>query len=197
MNEKDWDTISWCPRKLVTFPFIYSIYLEWKGLRQRVHMNMPKQRIIDTTNLFYIPWMKRIETTPSRKKETQEPSSVSINLFYIPWMKRIETSRVSPLPMVLLLYLFYIPWMKRIETCFYLLRKYSPSKFVYLFYIPWMKRIETVYIPSTSKICTLSILYTLNEKDWDSLQLFLCKEAHLQSILYTLNEKDWDPYFIS
>jgi len=43
-----------------------------------------------------------------------------------------------------------------------------------------------------------SILYTLNEKDWDKILEFLQFQQELLllhlyvSILYTLNEKDWD-----
>jgi len=97
-------------------------------------------------------------------------------------------------------YLFYIPWMKRIEThiakdnsCI------SVSYCIYSIYLEWKGLRRTGSLLHVEDLCSPledeSILYTLNEKDWDLFTLITYKVSILPwiiSILYTLNEKDWD-----
>ncbi len=124
---------------------IYSIYLEWKGLRLfRVSLfviNSIQQEISILYTLNEKDWDNIISI--------QEMSPVWMNLFYIPWMKRIETKFLYLIDQHWSPDLFYIPWMKRIETkiLFNLFKVFWvflwPS--FDLFYIPWMKRIETSF----------------------------------------------------
>ncbi len=119
--------------------------------------------------------------------------------------------------------------MKRIETFIYNLELYSDvSQSIYSIYLEWKGlrqffedtfvwylrffwiysiylewkglrhrlRLRTSCVPCRSP---LSILYTLNEKDWDRF-IYVCgveSQRHVifLSILYTLNEKDWDYVF--
>ena len=119
LNEKDWDFLAAKALALLDLS-IYSIYLEWKGLRHFLTNSYELALFITYLNLFYIPWMKRIET------DNQER-----------WH---SSPAYPPIP---------------------------------------------------------SILYTLNEKDWDPFCNATCGGvAGISSILYTLNEKDWDTHLL-
>jgi len=145
---------------------IYSIYLEWKGLRLFFFKTFSAgaEGFISKESILY---------TLNEKDWDLIANPISMrssrNLFYIPWMKRIET-----FPSVIVCY------------------KLNPTRDIYSIYLEW-KGLRQYYFYTGNESCmNESILYTLNEKDWDEISLFNWSTLISWSILYTLNEKDWD-----
>jgi len=80
------------------------------------------------------------------------------------WLRR---RRINDHEWLLMTIILYLEW-KGLRPRLGYIRIYS---LWYLFYIPWMKRIETgilcTFTAEKNTCYHRSILYTLNEKDWD------------------------------
>jgi len=205
LNEKDWDFVVYPFVRINHFNSLSILYTlnekDWDDNNPHSTSNFIWSKIsLTPTNLFYIPWMKRIETlllVKDKSYSIQLPNSIysiylewkglrryilfvycprlmiAIYSIYLEWKGLRQYSDATQSNLVAVpLHLFYIPWMKRIETLLLSIVKIKiPAFHRHLFYIPWMKRIETRYInvPFLFLYMLLieSILYTLNEKDWD------------------------------
>jgi len=100
-------------------------------------------------------------------------SIVALYLFYIPWMKRIETcthgdlSNAGVLLLPWQIYSIYLEW-KGLRLFFHLLERHT-RRCIYSIYLEWkgLRPFDRNWSCILQVRLKVSILYTLNEKDWD------------------------------
>jgi len=173
---------------------IYSIYLEWKGLRQ-IHICLWRRESTPCNFLIYSIYLEWKGLRLCFFLDTLcwvllVPKSILYTLNEKDWDFQLIPQNNSKYTVLNFIYSIYLEWkgLRRIKavifTCTFRFN---------LFYIPWMKRIET--FSSTVSISCLSLFIYSIYLEWKGLRLqFNCLHQHCLciSILYTLNEKDWD-----